>query len=250
MKRIVLLLLISITGSVFLHAQNLEELIDKTLTAMGNAKNISYHFVAQERFEGGKMIQIDVKIKVQSNPLKIFADATKPQTAKLSYIPSVSSKVAVRKGLKLHLDPHSSLLLKEQHHPLYKAGFGSVKSILETNLKMREGEDLSKYVKILGSLTFDGKECWKVELNVPDYRIINHTVKPDEKTVWILGKKLALPEYRIKQLNDIGDELKPGQVIKIPSAYARKTTLYIDKTTYLPIYQKMEDDLGDRKSVV
>lgn len=244
MKRIASFLLFAVFGTVILKAQPLEELIDKTLTAMGNAKNISYHFLAQERFEGGKMIQIDVKIKVQASPLRVFADATKPQTAKLSYVPSVSTKVAVRKGLKLHLDPHSSLLMKEQHHPLYKAGFGSVKAILETNIKMRDGQDLTKYVKNLGTVTYDGKECWKVELNVPDYKIINHTVKADEKTVWILGKKLALPEYRIKQLNNIDDELKPGQVIKIPNAYAKKTTLYVDKATYLPIYQKMEDDLG------
>lgn len=244
MKRITAFLLFGILGTVFLQAQPLQELIDKTLTAMGNAKNISYHFLAQERFEGGKMIQIDVKIKVQASPLKVFADATKPQTAKLSYVPSVSTKIAVRKGLKLSLDPHSSLLMKEQHHPLYKAGFGSVKAILETNIKMRQGQDLSKYVKNLGTLTYDGKECWKVELNVPEYKIINHTVKPDEKTVWILGKKLALPEYKIKQLNNIDDELKPGQVIKIPNAYAKKTTLYVDKATFLPIYQKMEDELG------
>jgi hypothetical protein len=244
MKRIAAFLLFAVLGTVILKAQQIEELIEKTLTAMGNTKNISYHFLAQERFQGGKMIQIDVKIKVQASPLKVFADATKPQTAKLSYVPAVSTKVAVRKGIKLHLDPHSSLLMKEQHHPLYKAGFGSVKAILETNIKMREGEDLSKYVKILGTVTYDGKECWKVELNVPDYKIINHTVKADEKTVWVLGKKLALPEYRIKELNDIGDELKPGQVIKIPNAYAKKTTLFIDKATYLPIYQKMEDDLG------
>ena len=51
-------------------------------------------------------------------------------------------------------------------------------------------------------------------------------------------------EYKIKELNDIGDEVKPGQVIKIPSSYAKKTTLYIDKTNYLPIYHKMEDEKG------
>ena len=63
-------------------------------------------------------------------------------------------------------------------------------------------------------------------------------------SVWAIGKKLAISEYKIKELNDIGDEVKPGQVIKIPSSYAKKTTLYIDKTNYLPIYHKMEDEKG------
>ena len=50
--------------------------------------------------------------------------------------------------------------------------------------------------------------------------------------------------YKIKELNNIDDEVKPGQVIKIPSAYAKKSTFYIDKSTSLPIYHKMEDEKG------
>lgn len=68
--------------------------------------------------------------------------------------------------------------------------------------------------------------------------------KPGETSIWAIGKKLAISEYKIKELNDIGDDVKPGQKIKIPSAYAKKTTLYIDKSNYLPIYHKMEDEKG------
>ncbi|MCC6516216.1 MAG: DUF1571 domain-containing protein, partial [Chitinophagales bacterium] len=35
-----------------------------------------------------------------------------------------------------------------------------------------------------------------------------------------------------------------GQKLKIPSSYAKKTTLYIDKSNLLPIYHKMEDEKG------
>lgn len=244
MRKTLGFLMVFIFGTMAVAGQSLNEMIDKTLAAMGKANSISYHFLSTERFSGGKMINADVQIKYQASPLKILADAVKPQTARLNYIPSVSTKVGVKKGLKLSLDPYSSLLMKEQHHPLYKAGFGTVKNILETNIRMRDGQDLSKYVKIIGTVTYDNKECWKVELLVPDYKIISHTVKADETSVWKLGKKLALPEYRIKELNGIDNELKVGQVIKIPNAYAKKTTLYIDKSNYLPIYQKMEDDLG------
>ena len=40
------------------------------------------------------------------------------------------------------------------------------------------------------------------------------------------------------------DDMVAGKTIKIPTAYAKVTTLYIDKSNNLPIYQKMEDDKG------
>jgi len=46
-----------------------------------------------------------------------------------------------------------------------------------------------------------------------------------------------------KEIKNFGD-VKPGQIIIIPNAYARKTVLYIDKNTYLPILQTMYDDIG------
>jgi outer membrane lipoprotein-sorting protein len=35
-----------------------------------------------------------------------------------------------------------------------------------------------------------------------------------------------------------------GKQIKVPSAYAKKSTIYIDKETYMPIFQEMSDDIG------
>jgi outer membrane lipoprotein-sorting protein len=47
---------------------------------------------------------------------------------------------------------------------------------------------------------------------------------------------------QINQGIDSYDDIKAGQQIKVPNAYARKTVLYIDKETYLPIVQKMYDE--------
>ena len=115
---------------------------------------------------------------------------------------------------------------------------------METSIAQRKGADLSSYVKVLGTVNWDGKDCWKVEIIDDEYKITDYTVAAGETSVWTIGKKLAISEYKIKELNNIGDDVKPGQKIKIPSAYAKKTTLYIDKSNYLPIYHKMEDEKG------
>lgn len=228
-----------------LKAQSIGEIMEKSMKAMTSASHLSYHFFSKERFEDGKFLQSEVFFKYQASPLKIHAVAVKPQSATLVYIPSVSGKVQVKKGLKISLSPYSNMLMKETHHPIYKAGFGTIKSILEHNLKARglTASQYGEFAKIVGTVTYDGKPCWAVEIIDKDYKLTTYKVGT-EKTVWDLGKKLAIPEYKVKQMNDIGDDLKAGQVLKVPSAYAKKSTFYVCKATYLPIYQKMEDEVG------
>ncbi|MFN8281976.1 MAG: LysM peptidoglycan-binding domain-containing protein [Chitinophagales bacterium] len=244
MKKITGFFLAAVLLVVSAQAQNVTDMIPKVMAAMGNAKTMTYHFYAQERMHDGKYSKSDVEFKVIANPLKIRASAKLPQTAQLMYDAAASKEVKVKKGLKLSLSPTNSLLMKGVHNPITRAGFAQIKKILETSMTQRKGEDLASYVKVLGTVNYDGKDCWKVEINDADYKIVNYTVAPGETSVWAIGKKLAISEYKIKELNNIDDDVKPGQVIKIPSSYAKKTTLYIDKTTYLPIYHKMEDEKG------
>ncbi len=225
-------------------AQNVNEMIPKVMAAMGNAKTMTYHFLAQERMKDGKYAKTDCEFKVIASPFKVYANVKLPEVAQLRYESAVSKDVNVKKGiLKINLSPTNKLVLKG-HNPVTRAGFATIKKILETSMAQRKGEDLASYVKVLGTVNWDGIDCWKVELNDFDYKIIDYTVAAGETSVWTIGKKLAISEYKIKELNNIGDDVKPGQNIKIPSAYAKKTTLYIDKDTNLPIYHKLEDEKG------
>ncbi|HQD12552.1 MAG TPA: LysM peptidoglycan-binding domain-containing protein [Chitinophagales bacterium] len=247
MKKLSTLLLATIVWlsySAASYAQSVDEMIPKVMSAMGNAKTMTYRFYAQERMKDGKYSKSDVEFKVNANPLRIYAVAHLPESATLLHEASKSPDVRVKKGFKLTLSPTNKLLMKGVHNPITRAGFGQIKKILETSIAQRKGQDLASFVKVLGTVTYDNKECWKVEINDPEYKIITYTVAANETSVWQIGKKLAISEYKIKELNDIGDEVTPGQKIKIPSSYAKKTTLYIDKSNYLPIYHKMEDEKG------
>ena len=233
-------LLLATRSSLF--AQTAVDIMTKSLDAMGTVKTMTYHFYAQERMDDGKYSKSDVEFNVIASPLRIYAFAHLPQSAQLVFEPAKSPKVSVKKGLKLSLSPTNGLLMKGVHNPVTRAGFGQIKKILETSIAQRKGENYADFVKLIGIVNYDGKDCYKVELNDPDYKIIEYTVGPKESTVWDIGSARAISEYKIKELNNIGDDVSPGQKLKIPSSYARKTTLYIDKSTYLPIYHKMEDE--------
>ncbi|HOY41654.1 MAG TPA: LysM peptidoglycan-binding domain-containing protein [Chitinophagales bacterium] len=245
MKKVTSLLLVA---TLFLanvsYAQSVTEMIPKVMAAMGNAKTMTYHFLAQERMKDGKFAKTDCEFKVIASPFKVYANVKLPEVAQLRYESAVSKEVNVKKGIiKINLSPTNKLVLKG-HNPVTRAGFATIKKILETSIAQRKGADLSSYVKVLGTVNWDGKDCWKVEIIDDEYKITDYTVAAGETSVWTIGKKLAISEYKIKELNNIGDDVKPGQKIKIPSAYAKKTTLYIDKSNYLPIYHKMEDEKG------
>lgn len=238
--------MMAITGLFIqsINAQDLNDMIQKCLSAMGNTTTMSYHFYAQERMDDGTYSKSDVEFKVISSPLKLYARAHLPQSAQVTYDDAISKDVKVKKGFKLNLSPTNKLLMKGVHNPITRAGFGQIKKILDKSIALRKGADLTSFIKVLGSVMFDGKNCWKVEIDDPDYKIINYTVKPGTTSVWQIGNELAISEYKIKELNDIGDDVKAGQVLKIPSSYAKRTTLLIDKATMLPIYHKMEDEKG------
>jgi outer membrane lipoprotein-sorting protein len=246
MKRITTIILtatVLLVSQAGLFAQNAVDIMTKSLTAMGNAKTMTYHFFAQERMNDGKYSKSDVEFKVIASPVRIYANAHLPQSAQLIYEPAKSPKVSVKKGLKLSLSPTSGLLMKGVHNPVTRAGFGQIKKILEMSIAQRKGQNYADFVKLVGIVNYDGKDCYKIELTDPDYKIVDYTVGK-ESTVWDIGNARAISEYKIKELNNINDEVTAGQKLKIPSSYAKKTTLYIDKNTYLPIYHKMEDEKG------
>lgn len=221
------------------------DIMSKSLTAMGAVKTMSYHFYASERFKDNKIEKADVEFRVIASPLKVYANALKPDAAQLRYEPAVSSDVNVKKGIKINLKPTAGLLLKQQHNPIYKAGFAYMKKVLDKNLALHKGDDLSKFVKLAGSVTYEGKDCHKIILTDPNYGFVNYTIKAGE-TIWKIAEAKAIPEYKVKELNNWMDydDMVAGKTIKIPTAYAKVTTLYIDKSNNLPIYQKMEDDKG------
>lgn len=222
-----------------------ETLLKNADAAVSKYNQFSYTFLYKERMRDKGIVVGDMDMMVQESPKKlVWVRAREPEKAQLIWGVQ-EDKVWVNKGIKLKLSPFNNLLMKNSHHPLYRAGFKRTRDIIMQTYEERKA-DVSSMVKIKGSITFDGRDCWHVILTDDKYRIVDYTVKAGDDLVKIAEAK-AIPEMRIMELNpDIKNyfDVEAGQVIRIPTSYGKVTVLYVDKETYLPLYQRVEDDLG------
>ncbi|MFP4060862.1 MAG: DUF1571 domain-containing protein [Bacteroidales bacterium] len=145
--------------------------------------------------------------------------------------------------ITLHLDPHGSLMRQEHHHTIMDAGFKSIAELVKLQLTTN-GESIRK--KYLGNGLYKGKEVKMVKLIVTDFGYRNYTVKKGEN-VTSIADRFGLSDFMIKEKNpgiDSYSDIKPGDIIRLPTHYARELTLYLDPENWLPIYVKVVDDQG------
>ena len=97
-----------------------------------------------------------------------------------------------------------------------------------------------------GEIKWKGVDCYKMVLVDKNWKRIYYQPKKNE-TPLSIGRKLFIPEYSMIEMNknitSIVDEIDEKQIL-IPSSYAKKVVLYIDKINFFPIYQEMQDDKG------
>jgi hypothetical protein len=147
--------------------------------------------------------------------------------------------------INVNLDPYGSNMRKGNHHTVYEVGFDYIGSIM----KKIHTETTRNYEEIFiykGIVNFDNKECHQVIIDYKPFKYYEYTVKPGETLVDIAYRN-HISDFMILEINPElkeYDDVKPGQKITIPNAYAPKTILFIDKTTHLPVVQKMYDEKG------
>ena len=130
---------------------------------------------------------------------------------------------------------------------MYYMGFDWLASVVSYNLKKYPGE-IDKNLVNDGSISWNGYDCYKITINIPKFSYINYTVGAGE-SLESISKKNFISEYMIQENNPkapsgFKETIKAGTVLKIPSDYAKKTILYIDKKTMLPVGQFVSDDKG------
>lgn len=130
------------------------------------------------------------------------------------------------------------------HHNLFASNPNYTAEIIRDTYQ-KVGKDFPAIFKKEGEVVFDGKSCYKIVVDYTPYKLYNYKVKAGED-VFSIAKKLYLNEFKIKELNKLEDYtgLKAGQVLVLPNAYARKTILFIDKKSGLPLVQIIYDELG------
>jgi outer membrane lipoprotein-sorting protein len=147
--------------------------------------------------------------------------------------------------LKLNLDPYGNKLRDGHHHTVFDAGFGYFINVAE-HIKQKNGSAFSKNLVMKGEDVVSGRKCWTIEYNNPDFRFTLYTVQKGENLISI-AKKLFVNDYMILQLNPSCKDyynVKEGKKLIVPTEYAKRFVLYIDKEIYLPLRIDVFDNKG------
>ncbi|MDQ3046500.1 MAG: DUF1571 domain-containing protein [Bacteroidota bacterium] len=222
------------------------ELIDKIFEAVDNVKTLKYNLQCNERIKG-RMQHTESRVKLQTNPRKLYLYIKGIEV--LWTQGSNNGNALVNPGafpyINLNLDPFGSLMRKDQHHTIYEMGYHYLSDILKDGLR-RSGDKLDKYFVVLGEEKYNNRVCYKLSIAFPDFAWGPYTVKKGENLITI-ARKLHVSEYMVMENNpkiSWYDDVKEGQVIQVPNAYAKLTLLLIDKEYLLPVNNKVFDDKG------
>ncbi len=227
-------------------------IVTKVLETVKKAKGYSYVMKGTERIPHKAEFRVtEILTKVNISPKKVYTkvlSSPNKGTEMLYVTGERDNKVLVKAGIlpSLKLSPLSSLLTKEQHHCVLSSGFLFFHKLVSEGLKRADAKnEFNTVFKLAGEVIFDGKKCYKLTIEDPTYELVTYkAVKGDNP--YTLSQKLLVPEFSIQENNNIKyiDDDLDGKTIKIPTSYAKKSVIYIDKNTFYPVYQEMTDGKG------
>ncbi|HEV7231197.1 MAG TPA: DUF1571 domain-containing protein [Bacteroidia bacterium] len=224
---------------------NSRVIMTRLVSAADAIKTVSFDLKIEERIQG-KYRKSTSKVKLQRNPHKIYMKLNGPE---LLYVSGWNgNKVLVNPGgfpfVNLNLDINSGTLHKDQHHTISDVGFDYLTDIIKDAM-VRCGSKFDEYFKYEGDVQWNNLTCCKILITDNGYKFTSYAAQKGE-TVMDIARKLKISEFKIAELNKLGDfgEVKQGEILVIPSSYARVTELLVDKQTWLPLSTKVYDNEG------
>ncbi len=231
-------------------SQHCDEILSKTFASINSLQTTSFYLTAKERFFNDYKIEKGY-YKIRKKPYSIYYKQVVPATyAEVLINENYRTKALVNPNsfpyVSLTLSPYGEKLRERQHHTIYQAGFEYFKTIL-LFLKRKYAINWSEVCEFSSTAKVNQTECYKISLLNPQYKITEYTVENDI-TAQELALKLNLCDYKIVELNPqvktIFKTIPKGTIVYLPSDYAKKIVLYIEKTTYLPIKIEVFDEKG------
>lgn len=242
------LLILTFLIAFSLKAQDATTVVNKMIAAISAGKTYEYTLNEVERING-KNIYNTIFTKVQESPKKIYLHNIKGENAgvQVLYVQGErDNKALINKMFGVKLSPYNSLIRKNNHHTILESGFGLLlKTIKGAKQRATQEGMLNEVFKLEGSVTFDGQPCYKLIISDPTFTYVNYTIKNGE-TLYNISMDKAVNEQLIVEKNGFSNfnSGSAGQTIKIPSSYAKKSILYVNKNTFFPVYQEMHDEKG------
>jgi outer membrane lipoprotein-sorting protein len=257
-KYITLYSFLLVGGMIFMSAVPLEtkgltayQIVKEMFARSKQITSLKYTMKKQERFNGKMGMQLTA-VKIQYNPLKVYMRQESPKAGQevLFVEGKNNNQILVNTNgfpwVNISLDPMGNTARENQHHTLFESGYAHLISILE-HLTTKYQKDIESMITIGGSVNWNGRACWIIEFNNPNFKYYDYTVKSGENILTI-ATKAKLSEYMILEMNkkkvSSYTNVPVGTVLTIPNDYSPKMELYIDKINYAPLVMKIYDDKG------
>ncbi len=222
--------------------------LESMITSVDKHNQYQYIVDTKERIDG-ELISSSSLFKYQYTPRRIYLKSLESGVEILFGDGLYDGEALINPNgfpyMNLTLDPEGWIMRKDHHHSLDDAGFHFICRVLENAMK-RVGDDFDQYFKYKGDTLIEGKNCFHVVIDVFDFEYKSYTVKEGEDILDI-ADRLWLNDYLIVERNedvDDFDDVSAGQVIKIPNAYARKISVFVDSKTHFPFIEEIYDMQG------
>jgi outer membrane lipoprotein-sorting protein len=227
-----------------------QEIISKMLQAVDDLKTCQFSLKTTERLNKNQYKVFNIFVKKRKDPLAIYARVLENQQELLYDIRKNKNAALINPNgfpyINLNLDITSSVLRERNHHICTDIGFEPFTLLMKKTLQKMPNQ-FYQYLSNQGAVVYNGVRCIKMQIDYTEYKIINYTCQKGE-TLTTIANKFFLSDYKLLQLNkeevDNYNDVKEGQIIKIPNAYGKEIIFYIDEKTFLPIYQKVNDEIG------
>jgi LysM repeat protein len=226
--------------------QKARQVLNDLFTAVGKVETMKWSLKVIERIKG-KQKHYGSAVKLRVKPVRKLYINIKG-TEVLWVQGTNNGKALVHANIfpiNVNLDPMGSLMRDEQHHTIYEMGFVYLSDIVR-QIVAKSGDKFDEQFKYLGEEERNNVKCNKISISVPNFSYVNYTVLKGENVISI-ARKLYVAEYLImennKKIDDYKD-VKEGDVIKVPTAYAKNVIMYIDKLYNVPIGIVVYDDKG------
>jgi outer membrane lipoprotein-sorting protein len=235
-----------------LHGENptAKEIMTQMISAIDNLKTARYSLKKQERI-GRRIVSSEIIVKLNVSPLKVYVYSVDPNPgAEVLYVRGENKDNVMVKANKfpyitLNLGMHNSLLRSNQHHTMGDVGFNYLGNILKANIA-KVPETFYNSLIYEGLIEYKGRSFHKLVIENKNFGYVWYDVKKGE-TVTSIADKLSVSDFMILQVNPVindYNDIRPGQKIKVPTAYAKRIVLYVDKVYMLPLVQFIYDDKG------
>lgn len=224
-----------------------KEVIFKMIKSITDLERLKYSLKIIERGKKGYN-HYESSVKLNRKPRKIYLYI---KGIELLWVAGWNNNKAYVKPnsfpyVNLSLDPLGFLMRQDQHHTLNEMGVDYFGGLIEY-MAIKYGPKFDNYFKFEGEERINNRPCYKIIIDNKDFAYETYTVGEHE-SITSIARKLHISEYMILEVNpkfnDYFDILKKGQTIKVPNAYAKHVTLYIDQLYFLPISIKILDDKG------